>query len=238
MTGVSIAIEREWHVILDYYGKEEGDCRSYPFGSFFMERIDDQVVLFYRTGARKVNASAAAQYMIGRFGLKNLISVGTCAGIDERYHALDIILPDRAAQYDTMIKEIDDLLRKDFVVDIDLTGIDPEALQCGTGLVGSADKAVVMWADYLELKENGITVADTESAAIAYVCKKNGVRCILIRGITDFPVNERLAVTPDPNQLQIDAFLRNIPVILHKILDDILRPVLRALECEEHKLPT
>lgn len=233
MTGVSIAIAREWHVVLEYYGKKKEDCRTYPFGFYFMEQIDGHEVLFYQTGARKVNASAAAQYMIDRFGLEHIISVGTCAGIDERYHAMDIILPDQAAQYDTMIKEIDDLLRQEFVVDIDLTGIDPEALHCGTGLVGSADKAVVMWADYLELKENGITVADTESAAIAYVCKKNGIRCILIRGITDFPVNEHIAVTPDPNQLQIDAFLRNIPVILHKILDDILRPVLRALVCEE-----
>lgn len=47
-----------------------------------------------------------------------------------------------------------------------------------------------MWKDYLELKENHITIADTESVAIAYVCKMNKIDCLIIKGISDFPINE------------------------------------------------
>ena len=43
-----------------------------------------------------------------------------------------------------------------------------------------------MWKDYLELKENEIIIADTEAGAIAYICKKNDVECIIIKGISDF----------------------------------------------------
>ncbi len=38
-----------------------------------------------------------------------------------------------------------------------------------------------MWKDYLELKENNITIADTESAAIMYICRANDVECIVIK---------------------------------------------------------
>ena len=37
-----------------------------------------------------------------------------------------------------------------------------------------------------ELKNNNITIADTESAAIAYICKANNVECMVIKGISDF----------------------------------------------------
>ena len=37
-----------------------------------------------------------------------------------------------------------------------------------------------------ELNNNNITIADTESAAIAYICKANNVECMVIKGISDF----------------------------------------------------
>ena len=41
-----------------------------------------------------------------------------------------------------------------------------------------------------QLKDNNITIADTDSAAIAYICKANDVECVVIKGISDFPINE------------------------------------------------
>lgn len=47
-----------------------------------------------------------------------------------------------------------------------------------------------MWKDYTILKDNNIAVCDTEAASIAYVCKKNNVDVLIIKGISDFSTNE------------------------------------------------
>ena len=91
-----------------------------------------------------------------------------------------------------------------------------------TGTIGTADKAVVMWKDYLELKENEITIADTEAGAIAYICKKNKVECIIIKGISDFPTDERNSDKFESNMEQINVYLENTPKVMTKIFDEYL----------------
>lgn len=92
-----------------------------------------------------------------------------------------------------------------------------------TGTIGTADKAVVMWKDYLELKENCITIADTESAAIAYICKANNVECIIIKGISDFPTNEK-----EKQDEQLNTFSTNVPIIMNRIIDEYLPLALQS----------
>ena len=79
-----------------------------------------------------------------------------------------------------------------------------------------------MWKDYIELKENNITIADTESSAIAYICKANNVECIIIKGISDFPTNEINSSKEKSYEEQINTFLINIPIIMNKIIDNYL----------------
>ena len=70
MTGISIASKREWKAILDRFQMNVGCCIKYPFGEYFTTEINSENVLFYRCGVRKVNCSAATQYMIDHFDLK------------------------------------------------------------------------------------------------------------------------------------------------------------------------
>ena len=79
-----------------------------------------------------------------------------------------------------------------------------------------------MRKDYLELKDNNITIADTESAAIAYICKANDVECVVIKGISDFPINENESTKEDSHEEQLNVFLTNIPIIMNNILDNYL----------------
>ena len=95
-----------------------------------------------------------------------------------------------------------------------------------SGTIGTADKAVVMWKDYLELKENDITIADTEAAAIAYICKKNNIECIIIKGISDFPTDESLSDKVTSNNEQINVYLENTPKIMNIILSNYLEKVI------------
>ncbi|MBQ8447722.1 MAG: permease, partial [Clostridia bacterium] len=73
-----------------------------------------------------------------------------------------------------------------------------------TGTIGTADKAVVMWSDYINLKNNGITIADTESAGVEWVCKKNDIKCLIVKGISDFPQNEDYQKDKNGNEEQIN----------------------------------
>lgn len=169
MIGISIATKWEWTATLEYYNKSSEDCQSYPYGEYFLYTIQDKELIFYCTGVRKVNGIGANQYMISHFNLKKVLVIGTCAGIDDQYKNLDIFVPNKAVQYDCTVKEIEPLIKQSFIVDIDLSCY---PFSFHTGTIGTADKAVVMWKDYLELKENHITIADTEAGAIAYICKK------------------------------------------------------------------
>lgn len=221
MIGISIAAKREWNAVLDKFQMNIDNCTKYPFGEYFATNINGESVIFYRCGVRKVNCSAATQYMIDHLNLKKIIVVGTCAGIDDKFKTLDIFIPNKAVQYDCTVKEQEPLIKDSFTVNFNLGSLDFDVL---TGTIGTADKAVVMWKDYLELKENNITIADTESAAIAYICKANNVECVIIKGISDFPTNEQETL----NEEQLNAFIINIPIIMNKIINDYLPIVLKA----------
>lgn len=155
--------------------------------------------------------------MISKYNIEKILVIGTCAGIDDKYKNLDIFVPNKAVQYDCTVKEIEPLIKQSFVVDIDLHKYGQEFY---SGTIGTADKAVVMWKDYLELKHNQITIADTEAGAIAYICKKNNVECIIIKGISDFPTNEELSNKEKSNEEQISIYLENTPKVMYKIFKD------------------
>lgn len=216
MIGISIAAKKEWKAVLEKYNIDIESCNKFPFGEYFKIHLYDNDVIFYRCGVRKVNCSASTQYMIDHFNLSKVIVAGTCAGIDDNYKTLDIVIPNKSVQYDCTVKETEPLIKDSFTVAFDLTNLSG----VNTGTLGTADKPVVMWKDYIELKNNGITIADTESAAIAYVCKANDVECIVIKGISDFPTNE--ISKEESHEEQLNAFLTNIPIIMNSILDNYL----------------
>lgn len=219
MVGVSIATRWEYEAALAYYDVETEERFSYPYGEWFMRTLDDVELVFYSTGVRKANGVGANQYMLSRFELQKVIVVGTCAGIDDTFGKLDVFVPHRAVQYDCTVKEVEPLIKPSFIVEIPLAHYGDDFL---TGTIATADRAVVMWNDYLELKEHDITIADTEAGAIAYICQKNDVECVIIKGISDFPTDERQGDAVASNAEQINVYLANTPKVMTKIFDDYL----------------
>ena len=214
MIGISIAANKEWESILEKFNVS--NCNTFPFGEYFKTNLYGEEVIIYKSGARKMNCSASTQYMIDHFNLDKIIVAGTCAGIDDKYKDLDILFPNKLVQYDCTVKETEPLIKDSFTVELDMSNY----TDLNTGTLGTADKPVVMWKDYLELKENDITIADTESAAIAYICRENNVECVVIKGISDFPTNEK--EKEDSYENQLNVYLSNIPIIMNKIIDNYL----------------
>lgn len=219
MIGISMATTWEYEAALNYFRISEKERISYPYGEFFYKTISKKKLIFYSTGVRKANGVGGNQYMISTFNLVKVIVAGTCAGIDLKFNNLDVFVPNKAVQYDCTVKEVEPLIKKSFIINIDLSKYNSTH---NKGTIGTADKAVVMWKDYLELKQHQITIADTEAAAIAYICKKNNVEFIIIKGISDFPIDERDTDKYVSNNEQINVYLENTPKVMEKIFKDYL----------------
>lgn len=217
MIGIGIAATIEWEAVLNIYNIN--DIKEYPFGLYFVKSLNNKECVFYKCTGRKVISSSATQYMIDHFNLEKVILIGTCAGIDDKYKPLDIFIPNLAVQYDCTVKEIEPLIKTRFNIEFDLSKYN---FDFNTGTIGTADKAVVMWKDYLELKENNITIADCESAAVAYICKANNIECIIIKGISDFPEDETNKDKLKSNEEQINVFVTNTPFVMNKICKEYL----------------
>ena len=218
MIGISIAAKKEWEAVLKKFNINIDNCEKIPLGEYFKTNLYGEEIICYRCGVRKMNCSASTQYMIDHFNLDKIIVAGTCAGIDNKYKILDILFPNKLVQYDCTVKETEPLIKDSFTITIDLSSYK----DISNVKLGTADKPVVRWKDYLELKDNGITIADTESAAIAYICKANNVECIVIKGISDFPKNESESTKEDSHEEQLNVFLTNIPIIINDIVDNYL----------------
>ena len=167
MIGIGIAATIEWEAVLKFYNIK--NIKEYPFGLYFVKSLNNKECVFYKCTGRKVISSSATQYMIDHFNLEKVILIGTCAGIDDRYKPLDIFIPNLAVQYDCTVKEIEPLIKTRFNIEFDLSKYN---FDFNTGIIGTADKAVVMWKDYLELKENNITIADCESQQLHIFVKQ------------------------------------------------------------------
>ena len=152
MIGISIAAKKEWEAVLNKLDKKIEDCNQFPFGEYFTTSLYGEDLVFYRCGVRKMNCSASTQYMIDHFNLSKVIVIGTCAGIDPSYKNLDIFFPNKLVQYDCTVKETEPLIKDSFTVCLNTENIQ----NINTGTLGTADKPVVTWKDYLELKENDI----------------------------------------------------------------------------------
>ncbi len=65
-----------------------------------------------------------------------------------------------------------------------------------------------------------MTIADTEAGAIAYICQKNAVECIIIKGISDFPTEEKEENAVEANIEQMRIYIENTPKVMQRIFDE------------------
>ena len=223
MIGISVAESNEWEATLKFFNKTHEECLSSPYGEYFKTKYLNKCLLVYRSNARKVASAGCTQYMIDKFKVKKIIVIGTCAGVDHTYNCHDIIIPQKVVQYDCTVREMEPLIKERFNVDIDLSNLN---FSYNTGVLGTADKPLVMWNDYLIVRDNGITVVDTEAAGVAYIAKINNIPVLIIKGISDFPTNEEETNEKISYEDQYKIFIQNIPIIMNKIFNEYLDKVL------------
>lgn len=215
MIGISIAASKEWKIILERYDKTKKDLIIYPYGEYFIEKINNSNVIFYRCGTRKTKSSGATQYMISNFDLSKIIVIGTAAGMNNNFDLLDIFIPNKAVQVDCTYLENGDDFKEDYIVDINLSNY--KNIDFKTCIIGSQDKPMIHKETCELLEQKNLTLVDMESAPIAYICKVNNVECIIIKGISDFPKNYEIT-----DEKQFQEYVNNVPKVMNKICNEYL----------------
>lgn len=212
LIGVLISSKKEFNELLKIYNIVEDYLEKYPFGEYYRTEFRGKDIVFFRSEIRKINASAAAQYMTDKFNLEKLIVIGTCTSSNEGLNYGDIIIPSKVIDYDYIIRELEEEIDEELYLVPDQVSMPNEYYD---GVLGTSDKALVLWSDYTFLASNSIDASDLESYAVLKICKTNNVKCIIIKGVTDKPMRSM-----DGYNEQLDVYEENLPIVMKKIIEE------------------
>ncbi|MDY6872987.1 MAG: 5'-methylthioadenosine/S-adenosylhomocysteine nucleosidase [Chloroflexota bacterium] len=180
-----ISAGAEWRALLPYY--PEADVQATPYGNTFNASLAGQGVQFLHGGWGKVAAAGSTQYAIDRWQPERLINLGTCGGFTGRVARGDIILAEKTVIYD-IVEQMTDPQQaiEQYSVKMDLAWLpEPPPQPVLKKTLVSADRDIVA-ADIPDLIETYQAVAaDWESGAIAWTAQRNGLPCLVLRGVSD-----------------------------------------------------
>lgn len=162
-----------------------------PYGEWFVVPVNvdgrDEPVVFALGGWGKIAAAASAQYVIGRWHPQLVVNLGTCGGFEGAIARDTVVLVERTLVYD-LIEQMGDPAAAiaHYTTDLDLSWLaEPYPIPVHRGLILSGDRDLVAEEVPLLRARFGAAVGDWESGSIAYVTARNGVRCLILRGVTD-----------------------------------------------------
>jgi adenosylhomocysteine nucleosidase len=177
---------------------------------------------YFHGGWGKISAAATTQYVIDRWQPDLLVNLGTCGGFAGRISRGTIILAEKTLLYDIIeqMEDPDEAIAY-YTTEMDLSWIDDGRLTTDhspssvvRGLLVSADRDIVAGEIEGLVEKYGAVAADWESGAIAWVAKRNGVRCLILRGVTDL-------VSPEGGEAygDIGLFHENTKKVMQELVE-------------------
>jgi adenosylhomocysteine nucleosidase len=200
-TVVLISANSEWRAVREILSPS--DVQSTPLGETFtaalrthaLSKVEGphtrpeqsrRAARFFHGGWGKISAAATAQYVIDHFRPNLLVNLGTCGGFAGRIATGAIILVTKTIVYDILeqMGDADEAIAH-YATELDLSWLKDGLPSTVSGLLLSADRDIVKEDIPMLIEKYDAVAADWESGAIAWVAKKNGVRCLILRGVTD-----------------------------------------------------
>jgi adenosylhomocysteine nucleosidase len=221
---IILSAEAEWQIATAYYP----DCRPQdsPFSSWFELYLNGNHAVFFHGGWGKVSAAAAAQYAIDRWRPDLLVNLGTCGGFSGCIQPDEIVLAEETLIYDIYERMGSAQEALDFYTTrIDLSYLkEPLPLAIRRARLISADRDIDP-AEVAFLREQfHACAADWESGAIAWVAARNGLRCLILRGVSDL-VDEKGGEAYG----NFELFRRRTREVMYKLLASLPEWLERAL---------
>ena len=186
-TIVMISAVAEWVGVKPLF--PDAEIETFPYGECFSATIGGNNIQFFHTGWGKLASAGAAQYLIDRNQPDLIVNLGTCGGFEGVVQQGDVILVERTIVYD-IVELMGDLdISNYYASSLDLGWLaDPLPHPARRALIASADSDLPPQKIPL-LKSKGAVAADWESAALAWVARKNHAHLLILRAVSDI-VNE------------------------------------------------
>ena len=182
---ILISADGEWQALLR--NTLPSTLYPTPFGDYFVQVIADLPVVFMHAGWGKVSTAGACQFAIDAFQPQLMVNLGTCGGLEGLAELGEILCVSETAFYDIYESMADYAQAIEFYSSkADLSWL-PEELTEHTrrARLVSADQDIQPRAYERLTQEFGAVAADWESAAFAWVAKRNGIPWLILRGVSD-----------------------------------------------------
>lgn len=182
---VIISADGEWDAIPGIFPRAE--YQDTPYGQVFIEEINGEPVVILHGGWGKIPSAASAQYAIDQWNPKLLVNLGTCGGFRGEIEQDEVVLAEKTVVYDVInqIGDTESAINR-LSTEIDLSWITkPYPIPVVKGVIVSGDRDLIPEDIPMLKKKYGAKVGDWESASIAYVCNKNNVKILILRGVSD-----------------------------------------------------
>jgi len=186
-TVVIVSAIAEWVAVKPLF--PESKIEQFPFGECFNAVIDAHSIAFFHSGWGKIASAGAMQYVIDKYSPDLIVNPGTCGGFEGLVNQGEVILVDKTMVYDIveLMGYLD--ISSYYASSLDLSWLpEPYPHPTRRALIASADSDLPPHKIPL-LKSKGAVAADWESAALAWVARKNDARLLILRGVSDL-VNE------------------------------------------------
>lgn len=184
-------------------------------GQLRIATADQALILFMHGGWGKVAAAGSTQYAIDRWKPDLVVNLGTCGGMEGEVETGQILLVDRTLVYDLDEQMGDQQAHIDhYTTHLDLSWLaEPYPQPVLKTLLVSGDADLRPQA-IPELKRlYGAVAADWESASIAFVAARNGMPCLILRGVSDLVGTGGGQAYGD-----LDVFARNAAAIMRELV--------------------
>ncbi len=215
-TVVLVSAGAEWRAMKELYPNHE--IQNSPYGEFSEHTFDSRPVTLFHGGWGKISAAASTQYVIDHFQPELIINLGTCGGFEGLIERGTIILVEKTIVYDIIeqMSDPDEAISR-YSTELDLSFL-PLILPSPVlrGLLVSADRDIVSTDIPALIKKYNAVAADWESGAIAWVAKKNAVKCLILRGVTDL-------VNPESGEAygNYDLFSLRTKEVMRKLFEQL-----------------
>lgn len=182
---ILISANAEWRAMKELYPTLE--FQQSPYGEYASQMFEGFPATLFHGGWGKISAAATTQYVISHFKPDLLVNLGTCGGFAGRIQTGEIILVTRTLVYD-IIEQMGDSSEavEHYASTLDLSWL-PSKLPypVSRSLLVSADRDLLIEDIPMLIERYAAVAADWESGAIAWVSKKNNIRLLILRAVSD-----------------------------------------------------